>query len=294
MPSVDLLFHRLQSMRCQESAYTIPDYLDHEWQARLLEDFDASSEDDDAYDDDMIQANDTTQVTSFQGKINEVWREKICEWCYQLVDHFDINREVVNVAMNYLDRYLATCTVNRRMFQLAAMTALYLAMKLYEPDTLRLSELVKLGHGYFHADHIEAMEVAMLQALTWRVRPPTPYSFCRELMQLVSSDITPRACHEIGEMARFLTELSVCNYYFVTRKPSSIALASIINAFELLGPNRVDPRYKVDFLHDLKELYRIGGSAPDYDDDEIIECYELLRETYISGGYTITLVLDGR
>ena len=95
-------------------------------------------------------------------------------------------------------------------------------------------------------------------------------------------------------MARFLTELSVCNYYFVTRKPSSIALASIINAFELLGPNRVNPRYKVDFLHDLKELYRIGGSAPDYDDDEIIECYELLRETYISGGYTITLVLDGR
>ena len=55
MSSVDL-FRRLQSMRCQESAYTIPDYLDHEWQARLLEDFGAS-DDDDAYDDDMIQAN---------------------------------------------------------------------------------------------------------------------------------------------------------------------------------------------------------------------------------------------
>jgi len=265
-------------MRCQESAYTIPDYLDHEWQARLLEDLDAS-DDDDTYDNDMIQANDT---------VNELWRERICEWCFQVVDHFDIKREVVNVAMNYLDRYLATCTVNRRMFQLAAMTALYLAMKLYEPETLQslqISSLVELGHGYFHADHIEVMEVAMLQALTWRVRPPTPYAFCRELMQLVSSDITPRACHEIGEMARFLTELSVCNYYFVTRKPSSIALASIMNAFELLGPNRVDPQCKVDFLHNLTELYRIG-SAPDFDDDEIIECYELLRETYISRGYT--------
>ena len=180
------------------------------------------------------------------------------------------------------------------MFQLAAMTALYLAIKLYEPETLQslqISSLIELGHGYFHADHIEVMEVAMLQALTWRVRPPTPYAFCRELMQLVSSDITPRARKEIAEMAKFLTELSVCNYYFVTRKPSSIALASIINAFELLGPDRVDPRYKVDFLHDLKELYRIGGSAPDYDDDEINECYELLRETYISRGYNTNVIV---
>jgi hypothetical protein len=210
----------------------------------------------------------SSQPASFQ--INELWREKICEWCYQNVnvDHFDVKREVVNVAMNNLDRYLATCTVNRRMFQLAAMTALYLAMKLYEPEKLQISSLVELGRGYFHTDHIEAMEVAMLQALTWRVHPPTPYAFCRQLMQLVSSDITPQTLHDISKMARFLTELSVCNYYFVTRKPSSIALASIINAFELLGPNRVNPRYKVDFLHDLKELYRIGGSAPDYDDDE--------------------------
>ena len=146
--------------------------------------------------------HDTTQLTSSPSpKLNELWRDKICEWCYQVVDHFDVKREVVNVAMNYLDRYLATCTVNRRMFQLAAMTALYLAMKLYEPDMCSVSSLVGLGHGYFHADHIEAMEVAMLEALAWRVRPPTPYAFCRELLQLVSSDITPQACHDISEMA---------------------------------------------------------------------------------------------
>jgi len=35
--------------------------------------------------------------------------------------------------MSYLNRYLATHVINRRIFQLAAMTALYLAIKLMEP-----------------------------------------------------------------------------------------------------------------------------------------------------------------
>jgi hypothetical protein len=128
------------------------------------------------------------------------------------------------------------------------------------------------------------MEDSMLQSLNWYVHPPTSFAFCRDLMRLVSGDITPRARHDVTELARFLTELSVCDYWFVTKKPSSIALAAIINALELQGPRRVDPRYKVEFLHRVVD---IGMDIAN--DEEIIECYERLRETYIAGGYTPTL-----
>ena len=221
---------------------------------------------------------------STNSTINELWREKICEWCYQVVDHFDFNREVVSVAMNYLDRYLATRLVNRRIFQLAAMTALYLAIKLFEPGKLRMASLIDLSRGYFMAEHIVTMEDSMLQSLKWYVHPPTSFAFCRDFMRLVSGDISPRARHDVNELARFMTELSVCDYWFITKKPSSIALAALINAIELQGPRRVDPRYKVEFLHRVVELGMDIAS-----DDEIIECYERLREMYIAGGYTPNL-----
>jgi len=228
--------------------------------------------------------NSSNNGASTNSTINELWREKICEWCYQVVDHFDFNREVVSVAMNYLDRYLATRLVNRRIFQLAAMTALYLAIKLFEPGKLRMASLIDLSRGYFMAEHIVTMEDSMLQSLKWYVHPPTSFAFCRDFMRLVSGDISPRARHDVNELARFMTELSGCDYWFITKKPSSIALAALINAIELQGPRRVDPRYKVEFLHRVVELGMDIAS-----DDEIIECYERLREMYIAGGYTPNL-----
>ena len=301
---------RLKVMRRQEAShYTIPDYLKAEFQQKLREAAEAGFDTDDvekaaaesnaavpssvndaaagaanngggpAADGSSSAGGSSTNTT-----INELWREKICEWCYQVVDHFDFNREVVSVALNYLDRYLATRTVNGRIFQLAAMTALYLAIKLFEPGKLRMRSLIDLSRGYFLAEHIITMEKSMLKSLRWHVHPPTSFAFCRDFMRLVSGDISPRARHDVNELARFMTELSVCDYWFITKKPSSIALAALINAIELQGPRRVNPRYKVEFLHRVVELGKDIAS-----DDEIIECYERLREMYIAGGYTPNL-----
>ena len=299
---------RLKVMRMQEAnAYVVRDYLNPAYQKKLRELTErdvakaeadkvekaakestaaapGSSNTADPLPSEAAAAADGNRTTSTNSTINELWREKICEWCYQVVDHYDYNREVVSVAMNYLDRYLATRTVNRRIFQLAAMTALYLAIKLFEPGKLKMSSLIDLSRGYFLAEHIVTMEDSMLQSLKWYVHPPTSFAFCRDFMRLVSGDIAPRARHDVNELARFMTELSVCDYWFIEKKPSSIALAALINAIELQGPRKVDPRYKVEFLHRVVELGMDIAS-----DDEIIECYERLREMYIAGGYTPNL-----
>ena len=299
---------RLKVMRMQEAnAYVVRDYLNPAYQKKLRELTErdvakaetdkvekaakestaaapGSSNTADPLPSEAAAAADDNRTTPTNSTINELWREKICEWCYQVVDHFDYNREVVSVAMNYLDRYLATRTVNRRIFQLAAMTALYLAIKLFEPGKLKMSSLIDLSRGYFVAEHVATMEDSMLQSLKWYVHPPTSFAFCRDFMRLVSGDIAPRARHDVNELARFMTELSVCDYWFIAKKPSSIALAALINAIELQGPRKVDPRYKVEFLHRVVELGMDIAS-----DDEIIECYERLREMFIAGGYTPNL-----
>ena len=280
------LCERLKGMRRKEASshYRIPNYLAAEWQDRLTA------------NDSMNDSDSEMPIPNAEmSELNEQWREKICEWCYRVVDHFDYNREVVNVAMSYLDRYLAQCTVNRRIYQLVGVTSLYLATKLFEGNHLHLPSLVGISRGYFHAEHILAMEETMLHALSWHLHPPTSRAFCWEMMRLVSPDISSRIRHDVGNLAIFLTELSVCDFYFVTRKPSSIAIASIINAIELYGhkpagdgsrltgPKKIEPKYKI---HYLQNVVRIGIDIAD--DDEIIECYERLRDMYIEGGYTPT------
>jgi len=82
--------------------------------------------------------------------------------------------------------------------------------------------------------------------------------------------------HDILELARFLTELSVIDYFFVTRRTSSVALAGILNAMELLNLGPFIP----EFLAQLQLLNDFDPHA-----DEIDECRFRLKELYLQGGY---------
>lgn len=65
--------------------------------------------------------------------------------------------------MSFLDRYLSVKRVNKKTFQLAAMTSLYLAIKITEPSILKISSLIGLSRGFFTSEHIIAMEQSILR-----------------------------------------------------------------------------------------------------------------------------------
>jgi len=167
--------------------------------------------------------------------INESWREKICKWTFEVIDHFEFQRETAFIALSYLDRFLSSRPVNHRTFQLLSMTTLYLAVKLYEPKTLQISSLTELSRGLFNESHLSAMELVLLSELDWKVHPPTPQNFSKHFQHFLPID-NERIKLEILDLADFLMELSVCDYFFVTRKPSSIAMASILNALDIVCP----------------------------------------------------------
>jgi protoheme ferro-lyase len=161
---VDLL-DRIKVMLKQESrCYTTQDYLAPSFQSDLSS---LKLDDDGSFL--PLQSTAATvsssSTSSSSSGITEVWREKICEWSYQVIDHFDFSREVVSVATNYLDRYLSTRTVNKKVFQLAAMTSLYIAIKLHEPGRLSMSSMIELSRGFFTAAQMVAMEMSILRSV---------------------------------------------------------------------------------------------------------------------------------
>ena len=198
------------------------------------------------------------------------WRRKICQWSFKVIDHFRLDREVVSCALNIFDRYLASkpvslsfgdscpcpsCqrSIDSRCFQLTAMTSLYLAMKVYSDNSdeamspyrrLRLTSFVELSRGQFCAADITAMEEAILKELKWKVHPPTPMTAVSYLLRLMP----PQTCvpyasrksydlvlHVLHELARYLTELSVClGSVCSVHSASEVAYAAVLVSMDLL------------------------------------------------------------
>lgn len=180
-----------------------------------------------------------------QDAFDESWREKICEWLYDVIDHLRYDREIVAITLNYVDRYLSSYSkdsqrsINARLLQLLAVSALHIVLKINYSRVNHVPILLEFSRNLFSSKDIIAMERSILKSLDWKLSPPTSVAFLNLYIPFLAKG---RQClylkhHEIiGETAQFLVELSVCDYYFVrkNREPSSIALASLLYAIYLV------------------------------------------------------------
>eukprot|EP00571_Detonula_confervacea_P009607 CAMPEP_0172318214 /NCGR_PEP_ID=MMETSP1058-20130122/34187_1 /TAXON_ID=83371 /ORGANISM="Detonula confervacea, Strain CCMP 353" /LENGTH=357 /DNA_ID=CAMNT_0013032975 /DNA_START=109 /DNA_END=1182 /DNA_ORIENTATION=- len=169
--------------------------------------------------------------------IDEGCRTSICGWMYRVADHFAIDREVVSIALSYIDRVLSSnyCT-DRRTFKLISATCLHLAIKTHFPHMWREvgSLLPDLSRGDFVLDDLVGMEKEVTHSLAWLMNPATSQSIVMHLLSLLPSG-APRSIKSIASMALFLVELSVCDYFFVTSRRSIVAIAAMLNASESAG-----------------------------------------------------------
>jgi hypothetical protein len=166
-------------------------------------------------------------ISTVKGEtVDEAWRQRMCEWMYGVVDHCNFRRDIVGVSTAYLDLCLSKDTEvinSRRTYQLAAMTSLYLAMKVYDTSYVKLESLLKLGRGLFRAEDVIQMEQRMLSKLQWNVHPPTAMCFLRHYMRLFPNTLSHSTSYMIAEISRFVAEISVCLYKFVKYPRSMIA-----------------------------------------------------------------------
>lgn len=121
------------------------------------------------------------------------WRKQIVEWMYILIKYCKLKHEASAAAVYYLDAAVmcdsSSLVKTPRDYQLCAMTALHLALKVYDSPTVRvvkLSCLVKLGNGQFTEEDIIQKEYELVRALGWRINPPTANCFLQRYMELLT------------------------------------------------------------------------------------------------------------
>jgi len=169
-------------------------------------------------------------------------RTKISSWCFQVADYAKFGRETVEISMNYLDRFLMTpegriAKLDREFYQRAALTCLYLAVKIHEPEAMAPKFVTKLSRDTFLPEEVVAMEACILGALRWRLNPPTSLSYVRSLLALIPGDVLSvddDARHSAFDITKYQCELAVTEYSLVGVSACTIAYSALKNSLESL------------------------------------------------------------
>ena len=230
----DCTLETLSVMTSQDAAYRCRDYLTRRAPPKSLEHSPGFV---DEYDD-------------FDDQVDMVCREKMCEWSYRVCDHFHTSREIVAIAFSYLDRFIDRCSCDRSAFKLAAMTAMYMATKVFNAKQISIFNLAELSRGEFDVSSISEMEKIILETLEWRMNPPTSQAFIVRLCRLIPVDVSALV-NGIYERAIFFAELCVFDYSFVTEEKYLVAVACILNAIEGMEDASIYENLSEDFLEKL-------------------------------------------
>ena len=199
----------------------------------------------------------SSHEVQLDSQLNVSWREKICQWSYNVVDHFDLPRELVAISLDLFDRYMATignqCSGN--MALLASLTTLHIAIKIHAEKRIKISTLASLSRGQFGPQHIEEMEWQILSAVGWKLHPPTLFALITHLLMMVPNDTHHSVRKELFELSIYMAELSVCDSYFVRVKASTVAFAAILNVIDELPYSRFSASARESYLRDLAECF---------------------------------------
>ncbi|KAL3924300.1 MAG: hypothetical protein SGILL_001128 [Bacillariaceae sp.] len=171
-------------------------------------------------------------------------RTLMAKWCNSLCDFCKYDRDVTASAMSCVDRFAATpqgmeiILMDRDQYQLAVMTSLYMMAKIGQSEALDPASVAKLSRGKHTRRDIEKMELKMLVGLKWKVHPPTPWSFARELLELIpTSAIDTATSQRIADLTKYQLEAAVFNYELSLQRPSEVAFGAILNAMESMNAN---------------------------------------------------------
>lgn len=165
---------------------------------------------------------------------SHIWRERVTQWCYDVVDHLHGSRSTVYVAMNILDRFFILCPQNTsdRSYEAAALTALFLAVSIRGSRNLAVVDLVRMSRLGVTIREIVDVGKEMTRSLSFDRRLLTPSDFIQELIKNLPSTWEQARVTDVAETAGFYSELCTVDSFFSGMKASEVAFASILTALD--------------------------------------------------------------
>ncbi len=243
----------------------------------------------------ISSSHSSSSLENNPNQVNDHDRAKMCDWYYEMSDFLKIDRATASRSLALLDRFMATpvddlilaststtvsattapsfasdenitvteavvaASKHRDVYQLVALTALFLAIKLFERLSIEPSHVSYLSRGRYTAQEVVKMESIMLHALEWKVCSADKVDFVNAYLDVVvpkdgKKTLTYAGSRSYGQiindsndsdhhhcflrssfkgLANIQIQLSDYDSSFSPLRPSLVAIAAVNNAFEL-------------------------------------------------------------
>ncbi|KAL7521869.1 hypothetical protein ACHAWX_006567 [Stephanocyclus meneghinianus] len=236
------------------------------------------------------QGTTDTNILHNNPTIKNSDRTKMCSWYYEMSTFLKISPSTASRAMSYLDRFMGSESTHaviasrvRDEYQLVALTALFVAIKLYERLNIMPCHVSYLSRGRYTSEEVIAMEMALLNGLKWKLTSATKLDYADLILdcirhKLSTNSTDDHALTEIRDLMSLQIQLSDFYSVYSTKRQSMVALAALINAFEVKKNMLLDSDREVfrstfrefvayydrrDVYHTMDKLFRLVDPSSD-------------------------------
>jgi hypothetical protein len=242
-------------------------------------------------------------------------RHVLCLWSYQMIESLfsKLSREISCIGISYLDRFMATSSeraqvalISRYEYQLAMVACMVIALKNrggVKLDTTFVADV--MCQNIYTTNELDAMEMEVLQALSWRLNGPSPHEFINGLVRLLpsiafygdGSDESPLLL--LSEHSKIRVETAILDYELALQSSLSLAYAALLtslsnrsvlegfhstdlinwmsNITSIMAGTRAD-RIFISSLEEIIETTWFSSNFDDKDDDDSAHADKVYNE----------------
>jgi cyclin A len=210
-----------------------------------------------ARDRPLLQYMDATQED-----INASMRAILIDWLNEVAQEYNLHPNTLYLSVNLIDRFLSVTAVVRSKLQLVGVTCMLIAAKYEEISPPAVDDMVYITDNTYTRDEVLRMESQVLNTLRFNVTVATSHDFLDRLLRAANAD--PRT----AMLARYLSEMTLQEYAFISYIPSMVATCAVVLALHSVNANSWSPtieHYSGFQPHELRaclaEMFQVYRNA---------------------------------
>ena len=168
---------------------------------------------------------------SSQSELSWRMRGILVDWLIEVHHKFRLLPETLFLAVNIIDRFLSVRVVSLVKLQLVGITGLFIAAKYEELLAPSIKNFIYMADNGYTEEEILKAERYVLTTIDFKLCYPNPMNFLRRSSKADNFDIQART------VAKYLMEISLVDYKFLSLTPSIIAAAALYLARKMLNRN---------------------------------------------------------
>lgn len=166
-----------------------------------------------------------------QPDLNHNMRSIIVDWLIEVAEEYRkyvTSTQTIQLAVNYMDRYLSKEPIKRGRLQLVGVAAMLSAAKFEEIWPPGVDDYVYIADNTYKAEEVKRMERSILNTLSFRLAAATPHDFLQYHMLLMKREFPQKKVRlRISVNSQLLVELCMQRQLYIQRLPSEVAAMAL-------------------------------------------------------------------